>query len=89
MQRVPPDIERKKESAPLEKMLMRALLERDRANAELDSLKRKSLMYTRESTSVPLKLSKFIDRLVQERNHLEEMLVEAQKTIDLLLSQKK
>jgi hypothetical protein len=82
MQRVPPEIARSKESIVLEKALMRALLQRDRANAELDMLKRKTLMHTKDAQSVPLKLSTFIDRLVHERNHLEERLIEAQKVID-------
>lgn len=68
-----------------EQMLTLALKQRDEARAENESLKRKLIMYKPHSTQFQTSLSEMLDKVIHERNVLQEQLSEAQDIIDSLL----
>lgn len=96
MRRVPPQVERnktytrlQKENGTLEKAVMRLLLERDRALAEVDACKRRELIYRipkETSHEKNVGLYKLLDRVVSERNILQEQYAELKHNFEMLLA---
>lgn len=77
MQRVPPEIERKKEEnddkkiiRSLERELMRVLNERDKLRDDVASFERKAYLYEHKG-SVSADMTRYIDRIIEERNEFE------------------
>ena len=72
------------ENKAMENVLVEVLGQRDKARAEILSMERKMIMNYGSKKHVDYKLSLFIDNLVHERNHLEEMVVNQQQIIHRL-----
>jgi hypothetical protein len=68
-----------------EQMFMVVIKQRDELQIENDSLKRKLIMYKPHSTQFQTSLSEMLDKVIHERNVLQEQLSEAQDIIDSLL----
>lgn len=81
-----------RENYAMEKALMRMLLERDRARAEVDTLKRREIIYKIPQENNNLlkngNLSRLLDWAVHERNQFEELLLSLQHDYDSLLQGK-
>lgn len=68
-----------------EQMFMVVIKQRDELRVENGSLKRKLIMYKPHSTQFQTSLSEMLDKVIHERNVLQEQLSEAQSIIDSLL----
>ena len=71
-----------------EQMLMVVIKQRDELRVENDSLKRKLIMYKPHSTAFQTSISDMLDKVIHERNVLQEQLSEANDTIYRLCNEK-
>ena len=64
-----------------EQMLMVVIKQRDELRVENESLKRKLIMYKPHSTAFQTSISDMLDKVIHERNVLQEQLSEAKDEI--------
>lgn len=72
-----------------EQMLMVVIKQRDDLRVENESLKRKLIMYKPHSTAFRTSLNDMLDKVIHERNVLQEQLSEANDTIYRLCNEEK